>query len=432
MLALMVTVIVDTSITKVYDLIDKDFLPEQGKVLMFSLNSFLCLGIEFALMKYLERSFIRTQLIRTLNIGMFFRICLISLTVLGALVGVATFQQLYYGFYSVSISVLIIAISYGISSLFLVRLSILFFSWYGSNRSPIVFLYFLSISLIVFNLIATIAITTIKIDDRPDEIREFVGGSVDISVGRYPFLDSVYTISSVLSFVSIWITTAILMNYYRDKLIINAVMYWIILSIPLVYFLINYFYQFIFAGLLISYLTVDPIAVSILLTAFLSLSKPIGGLTFAVSFWNTSRVVGYEKNMKAYMIISGWGILLLFGANQAVAQTLGPYPPFGLATITVLIVAAYLMLLGIYNSATLVSANINLRKSIYEHTTESRLLYQIGQAEMEKEIRKTVAEITQAKDRLEESTDTSFELDEKELEKYLDQVIREVKKEDKG
>jgi hypothetical protein len=218
------------------------------------------------------------------------------------------------------------------------------------------------------------------------------------------------------------------MNYYRDKLIVNAIVYWIILSIPLVYFLINYFYQFIFAKLLISYLTVDPVTVSILLTAFLSLSKPIGGLAFAVSFWNTSRIVGYEKNIKTYMIISGWGTLLVFGTNQAVAQTLGPYPPFGLATITVLIVAAYLMLLGIYNSAIHVSMNNDLRKSIHKHALESKLLGLIGQAEMEKEIQKTVKQVTRDKYELEKELEEPVELDETELEKYIEFVVGEVRK----
>ena len=100
-----------------------------------------------------------------------------------------------------------------------------------------------------------------------------------------------------MSFISIWITTALLMNYYREKLI-NAIVYWIILSIPLVYFLVNYLYKFILANILISYLTIDPITVSIILTTFLSLSKPIGGLTFAVAFWKISKIVSYEKNIK--------------------------------------------------------------------------------------------------------------------------------------
>ena len=62
------------------------------------------------------------------------------------------------------------------------------------------------------------------------------------------------------------------------------------------------------------------------------------------------------------MVISGFGIFLIFGANQALVQTLTPYPPFGLVINTVLIIAAFFMLLGIYNSATLVSVNDDLRK----------------------------------------------------------------------
>jgi hypothetical protein len=100
----------------------------------------------------------------------------------------------------------------------------------------------------------------------------------------------------------------------------------------------------------------------------------------------------------------------------------------GLATITVLNIAAYMMLLGIYNSATLVSTNNNLRKSIRKHALESRLLNLIGHAEMENEIQRTVKKIAQDKDRLEIDTKLPIELDEKELKKYVDLVIREVKK----
>jgi hypothetical protein len=150
-------------------------------------------------------------------------------------------------------------------------------------------------------------------------------------------------------------------------------------------------------------------------------------LVFGVAFWKISRIISYERNIKTYMIISGWGIFLIFAANQATTQIVIPYPPFGLSSITVLNIAAFLMLLGIYNSATLVSANHDLRKLIRNHALESRLLDLIGQAEMDNEIRKTVKKITQNKDTLERDK-TEFELDEKELEKYIDSVIRETKK----
>ena len=89
------------------------------------------------------------------------------------------------------------------------------------------------------------------------------------------------------------------------------------------------------------------------------------------------------------------------------------------------------MLLGIYNSAIHVSANNELRKSIHKHALESRLLSLIGHAEMEKEIQRTVRKIAQDKNRFEIDTEQQqqpIELDEKELKKYVDFVIREVKK----
>ena len=127
------------------------------------------------------------------------------------------------------------------------------------------------------------------------------------------------------------------------------------------------------------------------------------------------------------------GIHLIFGANQAVTQIVSPYPPFGLATITVLVMASFLMLLGIYNSNILVSANNELRKSIYKNAVESRLLRLIGHAEMESEIEKTVRKISRDKNLLEIDVEQQrlLEIDEKGIKKYLDLVIREVKKGDK-
>ena len=426
MIALIVTLLIDTSVVKVNDLIDKYFIPIQSKLILFSVNSLFCLLLQFFIINYIQRSFKRDRLIKTLNVKAFYIISLTSICVLGTLIGFLIFQLFYHNYYDTSICIFIITISYGIATAFIIWLSLLFFSWYKSNHNLIVFLYFMSMVVIAFNLITTAAFTSVKLTDRPDRIGEYIGSSGDTSGGRHLFLDNTYRISHFMSFFSIWITTAILMNNYREKPT-SAIVYWILLSIPLVYFLITYFYQYILGNILISYLESDPITVSIILGAFLALSKPIGGFIFGVAFWKISRIISYERNIKTYMIISGWGIFLIFAANQATTQIVIPYPPFGLSSITVLNIAAFLMLLGIYNSATLVSANHDLRKLIRNHALESRLLDLIGQAEMDNEIRKTVKKITQNKDTLERDK-TEFELDEKELEKYIDSVIRETKK----
>ena len=114
-------------------------------------------------------------------------------------------------------------------------------------------------------------------------------------------------------------------------------------------------------------------------------------------------------------------------ANQASVQMLTPFPAFGLVTLTVLNIPGYLMLLGIYNSASLVSTNNNLRKYIRRHALlKSNLLDLIGHAEMEKEIQQTVTDIIENQDIPE--INKEVELDENELRRYIDIVIREVKK----
>jgi hypothetical protein len=427
MIGLIVTSIIDISIVKINDLIDKNFIPMLGKLILFTVNSSLCLLLQFFLVRYIHTSFQKDRLNRTLKVKAIYAVSLLSLCVLVGLIGFLIFQQFYNNYYDASIIVVIIALSYGTAAGLVIWLSLLFFSWYKSRHDMIVILYFISMSVIAFNLIMTAAFMGVKVNDRPPLAGEFVGSSGDASAGRHQLLGNISRISSFMSFFSIWVTTAVLMNYYREKLI-NAIVYWVILFIPLVYFIITYFYQFILGSILVSFLEIDPVSVSIIIGAFLALSKPIGGLLFGVVFWNISRIIGYEKNIKTYMILSGWGILLIFSSNQAATQIVSPYPPFGLATITILVTASYLMLLGIYNSATLVSANNELRRSIHKHALESKLLGAIGHAEMEKEIQNTVKQVTIDKYELEKELEETVELDEMELEKYIEFVVREVRK----
>jgi hypothetical protein len=87
------------------------------------------------------------------------------------------------------------------------------------------------------------------------------------------------------------------------------------------------------------------------------------------------------------------------------------------------------MLLGIYNSASPVSTNNSLRKYIRRHAMlRSNLLDLIGHAEMEKEIQETVTDIIESQEIQDIRTEREVELDEKELRRYIDIVIKEVRK----
>jgi hypothetical protein len=430
MIGLIIILLIDTSFIKIYDLMYKGFVSSQTKVVAFSVISSVCLSIEYLIIFYIRNSLRHYSLGRRgLDVERFFRISLVSLSILTGLFGILTFQLVYYNYYSSLITISIISLSYGTASILLIMFCTLFWSWYKSSRDLIVLLYFLSMALLLFNLITTALYTSFNLNDRPKEVRQYVGGSIDISVGRHTFLNALYSFSSIAAFVSLWGTTVALMKNY-SKGLINTVGFWLLLSLPLLYFFVDYFYQFILISLLVQYLTIDPITVSLVLTAFLSLSKPVGGLAFGIVFWRISKTVSYGRNIQTCMIITGWGILLMFATDQALVQSLAPYPPFGLVTNTALILGSYLMLLGIYNSARLVAANVDLRKSVYKHAVESRLLSMIGKAEVDRELQNTVQNILKDKNilRIKAEEDSDLDLDTEELKKHLDFVIREVKK----
>jgi len=426
MIAIAVTLIIDTSLVKINDLVEKYFIPVESKIILFSINSSICLFLQLLAIRFVMNSFGSYRFSKTPKVKAIYLITLTSFFVLTFFIGLLAYELFNYHYYETWVNISIVSISYGMSSVLIIWLGWIFLSWYKSSHDRVVFLYFVSMSLIAFHLILTALFIGAKLSDNQYLVAEYVGGSGDTSGGRHLLLGNIYRISSFLSFFSIWMTTAILMSYYREKLN-GSVKYWIILVLPLVYFLITYFYQFFLSNILVSYFQNDPVTVSIMVSAFLSLSKPIGGLIFAFGFWSMSRVVGYERKMKLSMVIAGWGIFFIFSANQAATQIVVPYPPFGITTVTVLNVAAYLMVLGIFNSATLVSANNSLRGVIHERAL--KLLKPIGRAEMEREIQKTVKKISEDKEIAKISSEESFEFDENGLKTYLKQVITEIKKE---
>ncbi|MGB8934448.1 MAG: hypothetical protein WCC17_05010 [Candidatus Nitrosopolaris sp.] len=186
--------LIDISVVRVNDLIDKDFIPMQSKLILFSVNSSLCLLLQYFILKQVKGSFRTDRLNRTLKVKAFYLISLTSLSVLAALIGFTIFQQFYYSYFDTLLTISIISISYGAAAALMIWLSLLFLSWYRSNHNLIVFLYFISILVIAFNLIITAAFVNAKMSDRAPYTEEYVGGSGDISGGQYLFLNDIYRI----------------------------------------------------------------------------------------------------------------------------------------------------------------------------------------------------------------------------------------------
>jgi hypothetical protein len=266
--------------------------------------------------------------------------------------------------------------------------------------------------------------------DKPSEVRPNVAGTT-----IYIPQDSIsYTltyaniISSIISFALIWGATSMLLRHYSQRL--GSVKYWILLSIPLIYFLSQFLSLFL--NLFGPLLDLNPIFFGVLLTLIFTLSKPVGGFLFGIAFWTVARSIKSNNVVKNYLIISGYGFLLLFLSNQATTLVSTPYPPFGLATISMFGLSSYLILVGIYSSAISVAADSELRRSIRKFAIKkSSLLDSIGSAQMEQEIENRVLDMTkQQEEDMIKQTGLSSSLSEEEVRRYLDLVIKEIKKKD--
>ena len=188
-----------------------------------------------------------------------------------------------------------------------------------------------------------------------------------------------YHYADIVSFLLKWVATALLLYHYSKRM--GKAKYWILISLPLVYFSGTY---------LDDYHIYEPHTETeeLYWDLYTSLNSTAGGILFYIGFVIAARHFHENLAIKDYMIICGLGFLLFFSAGQStLANTL--YPPFGLATMSLYGLSTYMILLGLYLSAISVSEDIELRKSIKKSTLrESKFLDSMGTAHMEKELMK--------------------------------------------
>ncbi|HET6730665.1 MAG TPA: hypothetical protein VFH04_03620, partial [Nitrososphaeraceae archaeon] len=83
MLALIVVMLIDTSVVKIYEVINKSFAPFYTKILLFSSNALLCLVLQYVVLRQVWTWL--HQLNDQLHAKGFYRISLFALCILGAL-----------------------------------------------------------------------------------------------------------------------------------------------------------------------------------------------------------------------------------------------------------------------------------------------------------------------------------------------------------
>lgn len=320
-----------------------------------------------------------------------------------------------------------LALSYILAFTLLALLAQRFLSWFKFHHSSVVISYGIAFGILSINTAITfVYVFNILIGEYYQYINILPHvGSVQSFASTTDPLFVAFSTSSIISFIATWFATTLLLRHYSTKL--GKAKYWIIISIPLVYFLSQF--QPLLLDMFSTYRQANPITFSIAYTLVFAVSKPIGGILFGIAFWIIARSIHRDNAVKEFLVISAYGFVLLFASNQAIIIVNYPYPPFGLVTISFIGLSTYLLLVGIYSSAVSVAHDVKLRMSVKAFATkEFKLLDSIGTAYMEKEIQKKVIDITSRnQEAMKEQTGIDSSLDEDDVKRYLEEVLKEVK-----
>ncbi len=422
---LMALIVVDISLVRLYDLVSKQLIPLGLKQVLFSIISITILALQFILLEFIKpKQAVEKEGIRLPFVHLYIITKAVQY-ILALLVVFIIVQIQLNSHYSTFALIAVIIGSYGFCISILIHFTVRVVRLVSFKRNTlVVILFVITLCNITINSAIAMIDVSFRLSYRPQEIKPILGGSVDVSKGRFNLLDSLYFLSYVFSFISAWIATAVLLIYYSKK--VGKFKYWLVILTPVVFFLGQFLA--LFADVFSSVIYLDPFFLVSLINFVVTLSKPLGGLMLGIAFWSMARLGERNTEVRKSLNISGLGLLLLFTCNQGILMAISPYPPFGLSTITLLGLSAYLTVVGIYSSSFTLSHNSELRKYI-RNLASSRLLDSLASAEMEREIEKTVSQIiVRESDSMEDKTGISSSLTENEAKTYLEEVLRELKK----
>jgi hypothetical protein len=310
-----------------------------------------------------------------------------------------------------------LSISYGLWIVTLGFLAKAFFSWYKLRKNLMVLIFALSMVAYVINGVFGLYSEVDGLAKRSSIIRT---GDVAIFPESPSSINNVYQIASSVGYVLTWIATVMLLRPYIEKF--GKLKFWSIMIVTMGYYLIS------FPLFSLGYFTPSENSNAMTNILIFSLSAIFTGILFGVAFLSVARTLKIGTPVRNYMIIAAYGFLLFYIAGSAFVSQ-AAYPPYGLISVSFTGLSCYLIYNGLYFAAISVSQDMTLRQSIRKSVMEqSKLLDNIGTAEMEREIQKqvlTVARKTSAA--MSENTGVDASMNEGEMKDYVELVIKELR-----
>jgi hypothetical protein len=222
-----------------------------------------------------------------------------------------------------------------------------------------------------------------------------------------------------IAFVFRWIASTMLLRSSYQKVGKISLFFWIILSLPLILYLVGKMPGFLSGESLTGVDEPYRYFFRVLFRA----GTIAGNILFGLAFFMVARKMVSSK-LRDYLIFTGIGDTIVGIALSTSALE----PTYGVAGHSLVLLSSYLFSIGLYLSAISLSQDSSLRKSIKNSMDD--VIGNIGTAQMEQELRKRILKIVEkGKQNLEEQTGgVSQPVSENDLKEYMDLVIEERKR----
>jgi len=344
-------------------------------------------------------------------------------------------QIIYYSNYSNLSIFLIVHISFLSSIGFLSILTVKLLRWFLPIRNYSILMYGIAISLFILNaVIGLIYVSQVLLTHtdsiKPASCRALFASLSNIDPDLSFYLSNFYDITSIISFITVWFVTTLMLRQYSRN--IGRIKYWILVSLPLVFFMTRYeillYYFLNDLAILELFSSIKPNSILVPVVYTLTNSNlQLGGIFFAILFLVIVKKIPKGHRIVNSLIISLIGIMFLFGSKGISALILPAYPPVGIVAISFMGLASYLLLIGIYSSATIAARDIKLRKYLYEKVeNDMTLLNNIAYAENETEIEKNVKSLINYSSKWQENN-IAREMNQQEIKEIVYDVISRVR-----
>lgn len=344
------------------------------------------------------------------------------LIVSSILITVIVYEMLVFDGYDIYIIYSLLIISYFTALFFSIVGTIKFLKWFKSNRDVLLLIYIVCFICFCILIILSLLYTLTELQHfseivTPTDLKRTIHAvSIDLSE-IYPF----YRISFLITFCSLWILTAFLLYDYlgRD----NRLKYWLILSIPIIIFLIEFF------PLTLKFLTslylLNPSLFLPTYTILSTITTFLGAAIVSITFWLLVRKIE-NKSFKNYLMLVAFGLLLVLTSTQETNFPRFLFPPFGLITILFIGLAIYLFFIGFYSASLHISKDIALVKSFSDRLYQYELFRNIAKSQLEQQIKEIIPKILKSNEFILAQEEEQYQKSEKE---NLDLLFKIVRKE---